>query len=130
MLKKTFVSSAVIAVLLAGTALSCDDPAGPGPDEVAQVLIVGNDRSVLIGGTLQFEGRAATNAAVRVDSAVTWSASRTGVISISSQVTTVGGTKVNLATVTGVAAGGVDLIASAGTKSHSVRISVTAAAAP
>lgn len=125
MLKKRFVTSTVVAVLLASAAVSCDDPAAPGDDEVARVLIVGLDRSVTVGRTVQFEGRAATNAAVRVDSAVTWSASLPGVISISSQVTTVGGTKVNVATVTGVAAGGVDLIASAGTKSHSVRISVT-----
>lgn len=128
MLKKRFVSSAVVAVLLAGAAVSCDDPAGPSDDEVAQVLIVGNDRSVTVGGTLQFEGRAATHAAVRVDSAVTWSASEPGVISISSQIVTVGGAKVNRATVTGLAAGGVDLIASAGTATHSVRISVNPAA--
>lgn len=126
MLRKTFMSSAVVAVLLAGTALSCDDPAGPDSSEVAEVRIIGLERTVLIGDAVQFEGRAATYAAVRVDSAVTWSASQAGIISISSQITTVGGAKVNRATVTGVAAGGVDLIASAGTKSHSVRISVNA----
>lgn len=125
MVKKMFVSSC-IAVLLAGSALSCSDAAGPGNTAVAEVFIFGLDRTVSVGQTLQFEGRAATGSGVRVDEMVTWSVSSASVLSVTGELLTVSGNIVNRATVTGAGAGGADLIATAGGKTHSVRITVSA----
>jgi hypothetical protein len=119
-----FVSSAVIA-LLTGVALGCDDPNDPNLNEVGGVLTVGLDgEEVRIGQSIRFEGRAATNAAVRVDSLVTWSVSEPNIVSVSTEISSAAGLTINRATVTGTAEGTVDLIARAGTKADTATITV------
>lgn len=115
--------SSAIAVLLAATALGCSDPGEP--EVVTRVEIIGAIRTVGVGQSIQFEGRAATNTGARVDDLISWSVSPTGVISVSAELVTVGGSVVNRATVTGLSAGGADLIATAGGQSASVRISTS-----
>lgn len=121
MLKNLFVPS-LFAVLVAGTALSCSDPGEP--EVVTDVAIIGSIRNVTMGQTIQFEGRAATNSGARVDELITWSVSSSTIIGVTAEITTVSGNLVNRATVTGLASGAADLIATAGGKSSSVRVTV------
>lgn len=114
--------SSALAVLLAATALSCSDPAEP--EVVTDVAVIGTVRNVIVGQTLQFEGRAITNYGFRVDDQVTWSVSAPTILSVTAELVTVSGNLVNRATVTALATGSSDLIATAGGKSASVRIAV------
>lgn len=119
-----FVSYAIVGFLALG-GVACDDALDPSSNEVAQVLIFSLDETIPVGGIATYEGRAATFAAVRVDSLVTWSLSNTGIATMTAQmVTNENGRRVNLATLTGVAPGQVDLIASAGSESYTLRITV------
>ncbi len=123
LLKKFFVSS-LIAVLAGGTALGCSDPGDPG-NQIGEVLIVGVNRTVGVGATVQFEGRAATTGGDRIDELITWTVSAPNIMGVTAELVVVSGNIVNRATVTGLAPGAADLIATAGTKSHSVRINVS-----
>lgn len=118
--KRSLLSA--FAVLLAASAPGCSDPAEP--EVVTDVVVVGPIRTVVIGGTVQFEGRAITNYNVRVDELITWTVSDPTVMSVSAQIVTVDGNLVNRATVTGVEAGVADLIATAGGKTGSVTVTV------
>lgn len=119
-----FVSSVLAGVLALGAA-ACSDSVDPASDEVADVLIYALDRIILVGASRDFEGRAATGAAVRVDSLVTWSLSQTGIVTMTTQMTTnESGRRVNIATLTGVKAGFVDLIATAGSVTRRMPIVV------
>lgn len=115
----------IVAVsLVTGATLACDDKLDPRSSEVAQVLVAGAVTDVLIGQSIHFEGRAATFAAVRVDSLVTWSISDASIATLTSGMTTVGGTRMNRATVTGVSTGQVELIGTAGAAADTVEITV------
>jgi hypothetical protein len=126
--QKNMLLSCVAAALVLSTGLSCNDASGP--SEVAAVLIVGTDRSVTIGQSIQFEGRAATTQAIRVDELVTWSVSDEGIVGLTAAMVDVGGRMANIATVTGLTPGVVDLTARAGSESHSVTITSVASSEP
>jgi hypothetical protein len=117
----------LVAALLAASGWSCSDSVDPTSNEVEGVAIIGLDRNILVGGTSQFEGRAVTKAGERVDGFVTWTVSQPGVISVTAELVTVGQSLVNRATVTGLATGSSDLIATAGGKSASIKVVVTGA---
>jgi hypothetical protein len=123
MVVKRSVLSA-FAVLLAAASISCSDPGEP--EFVVQVEVIGVVRSMVIGNTLQFEGRAATNAGTRVDGLITWSVSNSAIISVTAELVTVGGNLVNRATVTGLSVGAADLIATAEGETGQVRVTVNA----
>lgn len=114
--------SSALAVVVAATALSCSDPAEP--EVVTDVAVIGTVRNVLVGRTLQFEGRAITNYGSRVDDQITWSVSSPTVLSVTAEIVIVDGKPVNRATVTGLVTGAADLIATAGGRSASVRVAV------
>lgn len=118
--KRSLLSA--FTVLLAAAALGCSDPAEP--EVVTDVAVVGPIRTVVVGGTVEFEGRAITNYNVRVDELITWTVSDPAVMSVSAQLVTVDGNLVNRATVTGVEAGAAELIATAGGKTGSVTVTV------
>lgn len=122
--RNTFVSYAA-AGLVAGAALGCSDPSAPGSSEINDVAVIGVVRTVTIGQTLQFEGRASTEDGTRVDGFVTWSVSNASRISVTGELVTVGSSVINRATVTGLAAGNANLIATAGTQTASVLITVS-----
>lgn len=113
MLRKMSVGSLVAALSLASI-VACSESIGPDPDDVAGVLIFTTQNTVLVGQTLQLSGRAVTYALVRVDDRVTWRSSNTAIATVSST-----------GLVTGVAAGGVSIIATAGDFSDDVLINVT-----
>lgn len=123
LLGKLLVSS-LIGVLAGGAALGCSDPGDPG-DQIGEVLIAGVNRTVGAGATLQFEGRATTTSGDRIDELITWTVSASNILGVTAELVVVSGNIVNRATVTGRAVGSADLIATAGTKSHSVRINVS-----
>lgn len=119
-----FVSSVIVGLLALG-AVACDDGLDPSSNEVAQVLIFGLNSAIPVGQSADFEGRAATFSAVRVDSLVTWSLSKTGIVNMTTRMTTNEfGRRVNLATLTGLVPGNVDLIATAGSRSFRMAITV------
>lgn len=99
------------AVLVAATSVSCSDSAEP--EVVTNVAVLGVIRTVTIGNTLQFEGRASTNFNTRLDGLITWSVSNPAIISVTGEIVTINGTVVNRATVTGLAEGMADVIATA-----------------
>lgn len=121
MVVKTSMLSA-FAVLLAATSISCSDPGEP--EVVTDVAVVGVVRSMVIGQTLQFEGRAATNIGTRVDDLITWTVSNSAIIGVTAEIVTIDGKLVNRATVTGLSVGAADLIATAGGVTGSVRVTV------
>ena len=124
MLRKRFVS--VLGVtLVAASALSCADSIAPNSNEIEGVAIIGLNRNIAVGETSQFEGRAVTKAGVRVDDLVFWTVSQPGVLSVTAELVAVGDVVVNRATVTGLADGSSDLIATAGGKSATVRVVVS-----
>jgi hypothetical protein len=110
------------AVLLAATFISCSDSGEP--EVVTGVAVIGVVRSMGVGQTLQFEGRASTNLNNRVDDLISWSVSNSAIISVTAEILTVDGNVVNRATVTGLSAGAADLIATAGGVTGSVRVTV------
>ena len=101
----------VFAVLIAATSLSCSDSAEP--EVVTDVEVVGAIRTMLVGQTLQFAGRATTNHDTRLDGLITWSVSNPAILSLTAEFVTIDGTVVNRATVTGLAVGTADVIATA-----------------
>lgn len=113
MLRKRFVGS-MLAALSFASMVGCSDPAGPDQDAVAGVLIFTTQTMVGVGQTLQLSGRAVTYGGTRVDERVTWRSSNTAVATVSST-----------GLVTGVATGGVTIIASAGDFSDTVLLNVT-----
>ncbi len=118
--KKSMLSA--FAVLLAATSISCSDPGEP--EVVTDVAVLGVIHTMIIGQTLQFEGRAATNNGTRVDGLITWTVSNSAIISVTAEIVTIDGTLVNRATVTGLAAGMADVIATAGGVTGSLRVTV------
>lgn len=127
MLRNRFVS-AVGVVVLAGSLWSCGDSVAPDNNEIESVAIIGIQRTIVRGGSSQFEGRAITAGGVRVDGLITWTVSQPAVLGVTAELVPVGQTTVNRATVTGLAAGSSDLIATAGGRSASVRIVVSSGA--
>ena len=128
MLRTRFVS--VLAVVLAATVSSgCSDGGyATGSTEIEEVTIVALNRTVTVGATVLAEGRAYTYANDAVPGAVSWSVSNSAIISVSGELVTTGSTVVNRATVTGLAAGKANLIATAGSKTASVEIIVVSGA--
>lgn len=112
----------VFAVLLASTSISCSDSAEP--EVVTDVEVVGFFQTMTVGGTLQFAGRATTNHNTRLDGLISWSVSNPAIISVTAEIVTIDGSLVNRATVTGLAAGQADLIATAQGITASVRVTV------
>lgn len=119
----------VLAVMVAATlTASCSAGGDPLGGEIDEVSIVALNRTVIVGGTVQAEGRAYTRDNDPVPGLVAWSVSNPAIMSVAAQLVTTGSTVVNRATVTGVAAGKANLIATAGAKTASVEIVVVAAA--
>lgn len=110
MVVKRSVLSA-FAVLMTAASISCSDSAEP--EVVTAVEVVGAFRSMAIGRTLQFAGRASTNHNTRADGLITWSVSNSAIISVTGEIVTIDGLLVNRATVTGLAEGSADVIATA-----------------
>ena len=107
--KKSVLSA--LAVLIAVSSISCSDSAEP--EVVTDVEVVGAIRTMLVGQTLQFQGRATTNHNGRLDGLITWSVSNSAIISVTAEIVIIDGTLVNRATVTGLAVGSADVIATA-----------------
>src|SRR5688500_11530362 len=127
MLRNRFVP--FFAVMMAATITSSCSEGGysTGGDEIDEVTIVALDRTINVGTTVQAEGRAYTYANDPVPGLLTWSVSNSAIISVSAELVTTGSTVVNRATVTGLAAGTANLIATAGGKTAQVEIVVSAA---
>ena len=124
MLRNRFVS--VLAVVAAAAITSsCSEGSDPLGSEIDEVSIVALVRTVNIGGTVQAEGRAFTRDDTPVPELVSWSVSNSSIISVSAQLVTTGTTVVNRATVTALAAGKANLIATAGGKTTQVEIVVS-----
>lgn len=125
MLRNRFVP--FVALLLASTVVSsCSDGGGPIGSDIDEVSIVALDRTISVGGTVQAEGRAFTNDDTPVPGSVSWSVSNPAIISVSAELVPSGTTIVNRATVTGLASGTANLIATAGNKTASVEMVVSA----
>lgn len=118
MLRRKFVGSLVAAVSFASI-VGCVDTAAPDPDDIAGVLIFTTQTRVAVGQTLQLSGRAVTYGGTRVDDRVTWRSSNSATATVSST-----------GLVTGVSAGGVSIIATAGGVSDDVLLVVLAAEGP
>ncbi|MEX0908877.1 MAG: Ig-like domain-containing protein [Gemmatimonadaceae bacterium] len=118
--KRSMLSA--FAVFFAVTSISCSDSGEP--EVVTDVAVVGVFHSVIIGQTLQFEGRASTNLNTRLDELITWSVSNSAIISVTAEILTIDGNLVNRATVTGLAAGAADVIATAQGVTGSLRVTV------
>ncbi|HUR91620.1 MAG TPA: hypothetical protein VMY38_02995 [Gemmatimonadaceae bacterium] len=128
MLRNRFVP--FLAVLLAATVSSSCSEGGYSTTggEIDAVSIVALNRTVTIGATVQAEGRAFTRDNISVPGSVSWSVSNAAILSVSGELITTGSTVVNRATVTGLAAGKANLIATAGSKTASVEIVVVSGA--
>ncbi len=131
MLRNRFANrfASVLAVMVAATlSSSCGDGGDPLGSEIDEVSIVALNRTVSVRGTVQAEGRAFTRDDEPVPGLIAWSVSNPAIISVTGEIVTTGSTVVNRATVTGVAAGKANLIATAGAKTASVEIVVSAGA--
>ncbi|MEO7648536.1 MAG: Ig-like domain-containing protein [Gemmatimonadaceae bacterium] len=116
MLRKMFVSSA--GVLAAAFVVACSEGTDPKFKEVAQVTVFSAaGYSVVVGQTLQLEGRAVTWEGVRVDERVSsWASSSPSIATVS-----------NTGLVTGVAVGSTIITATAqGVVSQGRLVNVTA----
>lgn len=116
MLRKMFVSSAAAAALV--SMIGCSEGTDPKFKEVAQVTVFSAAGfSVVVGQTLQLEGRAVTWEGVRVDERVSsWASSSPSIATVS-----------NTGLVTGVAVGSTLITATAqGVVSQGRLVNVTA----